>query len=104
MVPYGLSFEIYELDGFQGATAPFEGRNFIDTNQAMECIDFTFDERFNFLRAEHDDGEGWASIKLWKTGGAMARGYWFNAGSGIHVTKTISTTFTSEHSESTTTS
>ena len=51
MVPYGLSFEIYEHDGFQGATAPFEGRNFIDTNQAMECIDFTFDERFNILRA-----------------------------------------------------
>ena len=88
MVPYGLSFEIYEHDGFQGATASFDGRNFIDTKQAMECIDFTFNEDFDNLAAD------WGSIKLFKTGGAMARGYWYNAGSGIHVKTTVSSSFT----------
>ena len=59
----------------------------------MECIDFP------------TEGIDWSdkasSFQVWRTGGANARGYWYNAASGRDVNVSISVGYESSHSEST---
>ena len=40
------------------------------------------------------------SARAWRTGGAMAQGYWYNAASGITVKTTVSVGFSTSHTES----
>ena len=81
-IPYGTSMTLYKNDGWGGESIELVGRNFADTNDRMECRDFR-------LEGNDDMASNVSSIRVYKTGGGYARGYWYNAGSGHSVQFTM---------------
>ena len=92
-VPHGLSLTIYEHDSWHGKEYTKDGDPFTDTRRGMDCINFP---EHDHLRELEDRV---SSAKVWRTGGAMAHGYWYAAASGINVKTQISVAFKSDHSE-----
>ena len=82
-IPYGTSVTFYKNDGWGGESLELIGRNFVDNNERMECRDFR-------MEGYDDMASNVSSMRVYKTGGGFARGYWYNAGSGHSVLFEIS--------------
>ena len=94
MVPHGLSLSLYEDDSWTGNEARWDGQPYLDTRRRMACINFDDNGALDGVK------DRVTSARAWRTGGANAQGYWYNAASGITVKTTISVGFSSSHTDS----
>lgn len=77
MVPHGLSITLYEGSVGVGKEYTLHGQPFTSSTRGMECILFRDVDGLNQLEDKV------SSAKVWRTGGPMAQGYWYNAANGI---------------------
>lgn len=67
MVPYGYSVKLWEDNGFKKSSRVFDGPEFLNEHEKMECINLT-DFKFN---------DKTSSLEVYRTNyGRKARGYW----------------------------
>ena len=94
MVPHGISISLYEHDSWTGNEARWDGQPYLDTRRRMDCINFRDNGALDGV------ADRVTSARAWRTGGANAQGYWYNAASGITVKTTVSVGFSTSHTES----
>lgn len=68
MVPYGTSVELFENRDFSGEKVTMVGKQFVNDNQEMECI--------NIKDIKSDFEDELSSLRVYKTGGGLSVGQW----------------------------